>query len=63
MFADVDIALRAHGFMFHKFLGLSGRAFRPFLRDKNPNLSIGQILWSDAVYVCDFTRFDELAPE
>ena len=63
LFADVDMALRAHGFMFHKFLGLSGRAFKPFLRDKNPNLPIGQILWSDAVYVRDFTRFDELAPD
>jgi tRNA (mo5U34)-methyltransferase len=63
LFADVDTALRAHGFMFHKFLGLSGRAFKPFQRRENRYAPISQILWSDAVYVRDFTRFSELTPE
>jgi tRNA (mo5U34)-methyltransferase len=63
LFADVDIALRAHGFVFHKFLGLSGRAFKPFRRKDKRYAPLSQILWADAVYVRDFTRFGELVPD
>jgi FkbM family methyltransferase len=63
LFAEVDQVLRKNGFAFHKFLGLSGRPFKPLMKNNNPNASISQVLWSDAVYVRDFTQLHRLAPE
>lgn len=63
LFAEVDQVLRQHGFVFHKFLGLAGRPFKPLMQNNNPNASISQVLWSDVVYVRDFTQLDRLTPE
>jgi FkbM family methyltransferase len=63
LFADVDQLLRSHGFMFHRFLGLSGRTYRPLMVNDDPNLPLSQVLWSDAVYVPDVMRLDRLEPE
>jgi len=62
LFADIDAELRAQGFLFHRFLDIKGCPFKPFaLADGRPG-AISQQLWADAVYVKDFTRFDELQP-
>ncbi len=63
LFAEVDQVLRQNGFVFHKFLGLSGRPFKPIVQNGNPNARISQVLWSDAVYVRDFTQLHHLTPE
>jgi FkbM family methyltransferase len=63
LFADVDQLLRGRGFMFHRFLGLSGRTYKPLMMNNDPNIPLSQILWSDAVYVPDLARLDRLAPE
>jgi FkbM family methyltransferase len=63
LFADVDRLLRGHGFMLHRFLGLSGRTYRPLMVNDDPNMPLSQVLWSDAVYVPDVTRLDRLEPE
>lgn len=63
LFADVDQELRRRGFYFHRFQGLSGRPLKPLLRDNTPTLSMGQVLWGDAVYLRDPLRFRELTPE
>jgi FkbM family methyltransferase len=63
LFADVDRLLRGHGFMFHRFLGLSGRTYRPLMVNDDPNMPLSQVLWSDAVYVPDVMRLDRLEPE
>lgn len=62
LFADVDRHLRSRGFQFHAFQGFGTRAFKPSLRDKNPNLGFRQLLWADAVYVRDWMRLDSLPP-
>jgi FkbM family methyltransferase len=62
LFAEVDQVLRRNGFLFHKFLGLAGRPFRPLMMNRDPNAPISQVLWSDAVYVRDFTRLDGIEP-
>lgn len=54
LFADVDICLRAQGFMFHSFMSFGKRAMRPLMIDNNPYSSLNQILWSDAIYVKPF---------
>lgn len=63
LFADVDQFLRAQGFMFHSFLSLSGRTFQPVVRRNEPFQHIRQMLWSDALYVRDFRRFETLSVE
>jgi FkbM family methyltransferase len=60
LFADVDTCLRGRGFQFHAFNGISGRAFKPLLLNNDPNAPIRQALWSDAIYVRDWMRLDEL---
>ncbi len=62
LFAEVDQELRRHGFMFHKFAGYAGRAFKPVVVNNDPNLPASQWLWSDAIYVKSFMDFDKLPP-
>lgn len=63
LFADVDRLLRGRGFMFHRFLGLSGRTYKPLMVNDDPNMPLSQVLWSDVVYVPDVSRLDRLEPE
>jgi FkbM family methyltransferase len=62
LFADVDQLLRGHGFMFHRFLGMSGRTYKPLMLNDDPNAALSQMMWSDAVYVPDLARLDRLEP-
>jgi len=63
LFADIDRSLRAAGFLFHRFLGMAGRPFSPFSLKEDSHKTISQQLWSDAVYVRDFTRLDDWTAE
>jgi FkbM family methyltransferase len=63
LFADVDRLLRARGFTFLRFLGMSGRPYRPLVRNGDPNQLISQMLWTDAVYVRDVERLHELGED
>jgi FkbM family methyltransferase len=60
MFADVDIFLRGHGFQFHAFDGFATRAFKPLMLNNDPNVGFRQALWSDAIYVRDWMRLEDL---
>jgi FkbM family methyltransferase len=62
LFAEIDQALRRNGFLFHKFLGFAGRAFKPCMVPDQPSAMLSQMLWSEAVYVKDFTALDILTP-
>ena len=57
LFCDLQAFLREQGFVFHKFLDMAGRAFRPFL-PPNPHAPLSQLLWADAIFVRDFTELD-----
>jgi hypothetical protein len=50
LFGDVCEYLAKTELMFHKFLGLAGRALAPIVLDNNPNLPT-QHIWSDAVFI------------
>jgi len=63
LFADIDIALRAAGFVFHTFRGVGQRAFAPLTVDGDPNRALNQILWADAVYVRDWMALEGLSPD
>ncbi len=62
LFADIDPMLRAHGFVFHRFLhgGAGSRVLKPITLNGNVTAIGSQTLWADAVYVRDFTRLAEL---
>ena len=57
LFCDLQAFLREQGFVFHKFLDMAGRAFRPFM-PPNPHAPLSQLLWADAIFVRDFTELD-----
>jgi FkbM family methyltransferase len=61
MFADVDTFLRAAGYQFHTMNGFTGRAFKPLVANGDVNSAFRQALWSDALYVRDWMRLDDLS--
>ncbi len=62
LFGDVCAFLAEHEFMFHKFLGLCGRSLKPIVLNNNPNVG-SQHIWSDAVFIRDITKIDELSSD
>ena len=62
LFADVDQLLRGQGFMFHRFLGISGRTYEPLMLNNDPVAAMSQQMWSDALYVPALSRLDSLEP-
>lgn len=62
LFSDVDIFLRERGFSFFKFLGLAGRSVKPILLNNNANAPSAH-LWSDAVFVSNYLKLEELEDE
>ena len=61
LFGDVCEFLATRDLMFHKFLGLAGRALTPIVLDNNPNLPT-QHFWSDAVYIRHVLSIPKLSP-
>ncbi len=59
LFGDVCSFLTENGMMFHKFLGVAGRALKPIVIDNNPDLP-SQHMWSDAVFIKDVFKIPEL---
>jgi FkbM family methyltransferase len=62
LFGDIDACLRQHGFLFHTLMPF-GRTFKPFVANNNDEAWMRQIIWADAVYVRDFTKFADMTPE
>lgn len=63
LFADIDQALRARGFAFHKFTALGGRSFKPLVIGNDANDPLSQMLSAEAVYVRDFSALGRLPAE
>ena len=62
LFSEVELFLRGHGFVLHRFFPLVSRAYRPVLVNNDPYAGLGQVVWADAVFVRDPLRLDALAP-
>lgn len=60
LFGDVCKHLHGEELMFHKFLGLAGRALRPIVMGGNANLP-SQHIWSDAVFIRDVQKLAGLS--
>lgn len=61
LYAEMDQALRSHGFMFHKFLGLASRTFLPMQVGGSPANGLSQHVWSDGIWVRDFMKPEVLS--
>ena len=46
--------------MFHKFIGLAGRALKPIVIDNDPNQA-SQHIWSDAMYIRHVQAIQDLS--
>lgn len=62
LFGDVCAFLSKEDIMFHKFLGVSGRALSPITIDNDPRIPT-QDIWSDAVFIRDIFKIPELPPQ
>ncbi len=61
LFGDVDTFMRKQGFQFHTFLYFGTRTFKPIIYQRNPSLGLKQFLWSDAIYVRDWMKLQDLS--
>lgn len=62
LFSEVEMFLRDMGFVFHRFEPLTSRTIQPMLVNNDIYKGLSQITWADAVFIRDFTRFDDLDP-
>jgi FkbM family methyltransferase len=63
VFGDIDLALRALGFLPHMVVNLSKRMILPLHRTNEPYAAMNQVLEADVVYVRDFTEPDRMSAE
>jgi FkbM family methyltransferase len=63
MVGEIDTLLRANGFVVHRFLTSGGRTLKPAGFPSAPPAYMSQTLWSDVVYVKDFTDAASQPPE
>ena len=61
LFADIDLFLRKHNFVFHRFFPLVNRMIQPMLINNDIYAGLSQTLWADAIFVRDFTHLDKLS--
>jgi len=55
LFGDLQIFMRAQGFVLHKFIDVASRCFRPMSFSDNVCEGMSQLLWADAIFVKSFT--------
>ena len=60
LFSDVELFLRHRGYAFHRFFEATSRVIRPMVVGGDLRSGLGQLVWSDAVFVRDFTRLERL---
>jgi FkbM family methyltransferase len=63
LFGDIQVFLRQHNFVLHKFIDINGRTFRPLVLGGNIFAPMSQVLWADAVFVRDFSRLELYSDE
>ena len=60
LFSEVELFLRQHGFVLHRFDRPNSRVIKPLLVNNNIYAGLSQLLWTDALFVRDFTRLAAL---
>jgi len=54
LFGDLQIFMRAQGFVLHKFIDVASRCFRPMSFSDNVCEGMSQLLWADAIFIKSF---------
>jgi FkbM family methyltransferase len=62
LFADVDAELRSRGFLVHRVASIQGRPAVPMKLGRDETVA-SQSLWTDVVYIKDFTRPEALTQQ
>ncbi len=60
LFAEIELFLRRHGFMFHRFSGYGSRVLEDAACGGDPLQPGNQWLWSDAIFVRDLAQWPSL---
>jgi FkbM family methyltransferase len=63
LFSEVEMFLREQGFTFHRFIPLVSRIIQPMLIDEDLYGELSQVTYADAVFIKDFTNFEQLSSE
>lgn len=63
LFAEMDMALRQHGYSLFSLGNLESRAYRPFAEEQAAFQKTRQVLWTDAVYVKSLFDPGKIDPE
>ena len=61
LFSEVELFLRSHGFMFHRFFPAVSRIVRPLMLGNDVYAGLSQVLWADGIFIRDITRLDLLS--
>jgi hypothetical protein len=62
LFAEVELFLRAQGFVLHRFMPLMSRTLKPMVANNDTYSGLSQTMWTDAIFVKDFAYPDRLSP-
>ena len=60
LFSEVEMFLRNMGFVFHRFSPLVSRTVQPMIVGDDIYKGLSQLFWADAIFIKDFTKFDQL---
>jgi len=63
LFSEVEMFLREHGFIFHRFAPLVSRVIQPMILNNEPRGELSQATYADAVFIKNFTKFDLLSSQ
>lgn len=63
LYGDVARSLHKAGFVHHGFLGIQGRTFKPLVNNNDVRAPLLQNLWTDVLFVRDFTKLKELTAD
>lgn len=63
LFSEVEMFLREQGFLFHRFFPLTSRTIQPMIVSNDIYKGLSQDVWADAIFIRDFTKFDQLPPD
>jgi FkbM family methyltransferase len=66
LFSDIELFLRGHGFMLHRFYSMRNRMVQPMCLTNDWHKTVygqglSQIVWADAIFIKDITRLERLS--
>jgi FkbM family methyltransferase len=63
LFSEIEQFLRGKGFILHRFSPLVSRVIQPLMIENNVFAGLNQVLWTDAIFVRDFSRLNSLTDQ